>query len=45
MIYFLPCSCRTQHRQCDNKMELCVHVMLDDATDDSEFIGIKQAVA
>ena len=42
LIYFLPCSCRTQHRQCDNKMELCVHVMLDDSKDDSEFVGIKQ---
>ena len=42
LIFFLPCSCRTQHRQCENKMELCVHVMLDDTKDDSEFIGIKQ---
>jgi electron transport complex protein RnfB len=42
MTLFLPCSCRTQHRQCDNKMDLCVHVMLDDANDESEFTGILQ---
>ncbi len=42
LILFLPCSCRTQHRQCDNKMELCVHVMLDDNNDESEFTGIMQ---
>src|SRR4030042_1405124 len=42
MILFLPCSCRTQHRQCDNKMELCVHVILDDddGSGEKEFAGI-----
>lgn len=36
-ILFLPCSCRTQHRQCDNKMELCVHVILDDDENENRF--------
>jgi ferredoxin len=42
LILFLPCSCRTQHRQCDNKMDLCVHVILDDDEGESEkeFAGI-----
>jgi hypothetical protein len=40
MILFLPCSCHTQHRQCNNKMELCVHVILDDDKDESQFAGI-----
>jgi ferredoxin len=42
MILFLPCSCRTQHRQCDNKMEVCVHVILDDddGASEKEFAGI-----
>lgn len=42
MILFLPCSCRTQHRQCDNKMDLCVHVILDDddGASEKEFAGI-----
>lgn len=40
LILFLPCSCRTQHRQCNNKMELCVHVILDDDKDESQFSGI-----
>ncbi len=42
MILFLPCSCRTQHRQCDNKMEVCVHVILDDddGSGEKEFAGI-----
>jgi Na+-translocating ferredoxin:NAD+ oxidoreductase subunit B len=42
MILFIPCSCRTQHRQCSNKMDLCVHVILDDDKNEHLLDGILQ---
>lgn len=42
MILFLPCSCRTQHLQCDRELDVCVHVILDDddGASEKEFTGI-----
>jgi Pyruvate/2-oxoacid:ferredoxin oxidoreductase delta subunit len=32
LIVYAPCGCKRQHKKCDNKVNTCLHVILDDDT-------------